>query len=404
MYLSAIPVAVSYLLLWNPPDWSDQAIFFYLIAVAVLIRTFITCYEIPSAALAAELTTEYDERTKLLSYRYLFGWIGGLTMFFAGLKIFLTPDENHPVGQLNRAGYAHYGIAAALLMFVAILISAGGTHSQIKHLPKPPPGKLELGRLAREMVGTLAHRSFLQILMASLFTAMAGGLVLSLNIYLNTYFWEFSSDQIANFTFASLTSALLAFAFAARLSGLFGKKPTAMTLMAVALVISALPIVLRLMGLFPQNGDPVLFPLIFALSITSTGASITAGILMSSMIADVVEDSELRTGRRSEGLFFAAAAFVAKAVSGIGIFSSAMIIQAVNFPKGAQPGQVPAEVIRNLGLVYVPTLAILYVLALIFTQGYRITRASHEESLRKLAAAKDLVDEGEPAGGTSKLG
>jgi Na+/melibiose symporter-like transporter len=177
-----------------------------------------------------------------------------------------------------------------------------------------------------------------------------------------------------------------------------------MTLMAVALVISALPIVLRLMGLFPQNGDPVLFPLIFALSITSTGASITAGILMSSMIADVVEDSELRTGRRSEGLFFAAAAFVAKAVSGIGIFSSAMIIQAVNFPKGAQPGQVPAEVIRNLGLVYVPTLAILYVLALIFTQGYRITRASHEESLRKLAAAKDLVDEGEPAGGTSKLG
>ena len=37
MYLSAIPVAVSYLLLWNPPNWSDQAIFFYLIAVAIVV-------------------------------------------------------------------------------------------------------------------------------------------------------------------------------------------------------------------------------------------------------------------------------------------------------------------------------------------------------------------------------
>lgn len=403
MYASAIPVAVSYLLLWNPPDWSDQAIFFYLIAVAILIRSFITCYEIPSAALAAELTTEYDERTKLLSYRYLFGWIGGLTMFFAGLRIFLTPDADHPVGQLNRAGYAHYGIAAAILMFVAIMVSALGTHGQIRNLPKPPPAKLELGRLAREMVGTLAHRSFLQVLMASLFTAMAGGLVLSLNIYLNTYFWEFTSAQISNFTFASLTAAVLAFVFAARLSSIFGKKPAAMTLMAAAMVISAVPIVLRLFGLFPANGDPILFPLIFALSITSTGSSIIAGILQSSMIADVVEDSELRTGRRSEGLFFAAAAFVAKAVSGIGIFASAMIIQSVNFPQDAKPGQVDPEIIRHLGLVYVPTLTVLYILAIVFTWGYRITRESHEESLRKLAAARDLVDEGERPGETAKL-
>ena len=66
--------------------------------------------------------------------------------------------------------------------------------------------------------------------------------------------------------------------------------------------------------------------------------SITASILISSMIADVVENSELKTGRRSEGLFFAAASFVNKAVSGIGIFASslillliAMIISVMNF-------------------------------------------------------------------------
>ncbi len=67
MYASALPVAVSYLLLWNPPHWSQTAMFFYLVAVAVVVRTFITCYEIPSAALAPELTDDYDQRTAFLS-------------------------------------------------------------------------------------------------------------------------------------------------------------------------------------------------------------------------------------------------------------------------------------------------------------------------------------------------
>ena len=102
MYAAAIPVAVSYLLIWNPPTgWSQPAQVAYLVAVAVLIRSFISCYEIPSAALAAELTTEYDERTRLLSYRYLFGWIGGLAMYGLALFVFLKPTPEYAVGQLN---------------------------------------------------------------------------------------------------------------------------------------------------------------------------------------------------------------------------------------------------------------------------------------------------------------
>lgn len=405
MYAAAIPVTVSYLLLWNPPRSLDhQGLFFYLIATAILIRSFITCYEIPSSALAAELTTEYDERTKLLSYRFLFGWIGGLAMYFAALKVFLRPDAAHKVGQLNVEGYAHYGLAAAILMLVAILVSAIGTHRQIPFLREAPHRKLSLGQLAREMVGTLAHASFLRVLAGSLCTAMAGGLILSISLYFATFFWELSSAQIALFTFSSLTAALFAFAAAPALSRRFGKKPSAMVLIALSLVIGCTPITLRLLGVFPPNGAPLLFPLLFLQNTVSTGFSITAGILMSSMIADVVEDSELRTGKRSEGLFFAASAFVAKAVSGIGIFASSMMLLVAKFPQGAKPGQVPAEVVRNLGLVYVPTIAVLYTVAILMLTGYRITRESHAESLRKLAAAADLVEEGEPAGAQSKLG
>jgi hypothetical protein len=54
-------------------------------------------------------------------------------------------------------------------------------------------------------------------------------------------------------------------------------------------------------------------------------------------------------------------------------------------------------------MIYVPTLIVLYVLSVLFMNGYRITRESHAESVRKLAAAADLEAEGEPASSQSKL-
>lgn len=396
MYAAAIPVALSYLLLWNPPQgWSHEALFVYLIVVAIIIRSFITMYEIPSSALAAELTTNYDERTKVLSYRYFFAWWGGLTMTLLALKVFLTPDAEHPVGQLNPAGYVTYGYVASGVMLAAILISAIGTHRHIPNLRIPPARKIGLGQLAKEMFGTLAHKSFLMLMGAGLFNAMAGGLILSLNLYFNTFFWQLSSGQIAFLALGNFISAALAFGFAAPLSKRLGKKNTAQLTKVAAFVISVAPITLRLLDILPANGSPALVPILFLQTTLSTAFSIISAILISSMIADVVEDSELRTGRRSEGLFFSAAAFVGKAVSGVGIFASSMILLAIGFPQNAKPGQVSQGVVDNLGVVFLVVLAVLYGAAILCVSLYRITREGHEESLRKLAAQAEQVDGGE---------
>jgi len=405
MYAAALPVAISYLLLWNPPDWSPQAQFYYLIGVAVVIRTFITFYEIPSAALGAELTTDYDERTTVMSYRYFFGWMGGITMTLLALQVFLKPDATHPVGQLNPAGYANYGIAASLLMFAAILISAGGTHRHVARLSVPPKREWTVGGLAREMVSTLAHRSFLVLLLTGLFNAMAQGVVLSLSLYFNTYFWNLSAGQISFFVVGNIVSAMLAFGFATPLSKLGGKKTTAIWCKLIALAIGAGPIALRLLGLFPENGHPAIVPILFAQTVFGTAFSIVSSILITSMIADVVEDSQLKTGRRSEGLFFSAAAFVAKAVSGVGILASGLILKAVAFPAQAKPGQVEASVVQNLGLVYLGGLSLMYFAAVALMSQYRITREGHQETVRRLAAeAEHLAEPGSPETERAGLG
>jgi Na+/melibiose symporter-like transporter len=404
MYAAAIPVAVSYAFLWRPPaGWSHEALLAYLFAFAVLIRSFISCYEIPSSALAAELTTEYDERTRLLSYRYLFGWAGGLAMYWLALQVFLKPDATHAVGQLNPAGYANYGVFAGGLMIFEILVTSIGTHKEIPNLREPPHAKTTLGQLAREMVGTLSNRTFLTLIASGLFYAMGIGLGFAINLYFTTYFWEFSSSQIGNFTFASLTAAIFAFWAAPRIAKRFDKKPAALVVIPLGIVLGVAPVVLRLMGLMPPNGAPVLYPLIFAVTVVYVGIGIVGTILFSSMIADTVENSELATGRRQEGLFFAAYAFINKSTTGAGIFGATMIVGAIGFPQGAKPGAVEPAIIANLGKVYVPVQLFLYGMAALILTRYRISRESHAETLAKLAAAADLSSEGEPAGAAADL-
>ncbi len=386
MYASALPVAASYGLLWNPPaGLSQPALLVWLIVVASLVRTLIDFYEIPSAALVAELTDDYHERTGVLSVRFFFGWWGGLAMAVLAYAVFLQPDAAHPVGVLNPGGYRRYGVAASVIMATAILVSAIGTHSAIPRLKRPPARRRRGVRGALgEARETLVHRTFLSLFCAGIFSSMAGGIVAALNIYLSTYFWELTSDQISLLVVANFVSAALAFALAPRLSLRLGKKHAAIVAGLCAVLLGPAPIVLRLLDAFPPNGSPALLPALFAVNTVVVALIITSSILASSMVADVVEDSEVKTGRRAEGLFVAANTLVQKAVSGIGVFASGLLLGAVGFPADARPGQVDPAVVRNLGLAYAPTIAVLYLIALAFLSAYPIDRARHEANLRTL--------------------
>jgi GPH family glycoside/pentoside/hexuronide:cation symporter len=387
MYAAALPVAASYWLLWSPPaGWGGRTLLVWFVAIAILVRVCIAVYEIPSAALVPELTDHYDERTSILSWRFLFGWWGGLTMAVLAYAVFLQPDAEHPVGVLNPAGYRRYGIVAALVMLTAVLVSALGTHHFIPRL-RPPPARRAagLGGILRELVETLSNRSFLALFAAGTFAAMAAGLAAALAIYLNTYFWELTSSQISLLVLGSFVSAAVAFGATPVLSRRLGKKTAAIAVSVAAIVGHTGPIVLRLAGTFPANGTRVLLPTLLVLNTVATAFVIMSGILTSSMVADIVEDSQLRTGRRSEGVFVAANGFVQKTVSGVGIFASSLLLGAIGFPRDARPGAVDPLVVRRLGLVYAPLVIALYAVALAFLSTYRISRATHEANLRRLA-------------------
>src|SRR5206468_2832406 len=110
-----------------------------------------------------------------------------------------------------------------------------------------------------------------------------------------------------------------------------------------------------------------------------------------SMIADVVEDSELKTGRRSEGLFFAGSSLIQKAVTGLGVFASGIVLWLAGFPSNAVPGHVDPEVVRRFALIYVPAVVVLYSISLMIVSFFPITREAHNENLRRLAEETALA-------------
>jgi len=386
LYGAAAPIALAYAAVWNPPHWSHAALFGYLIVCAVGVRALVSLYEVPSAALAAELTDHYDERSVLLSYRSFFAWIGGLSIQLLAFTVLLKPDATHKVGQLNPAGYVHYGTIAAAVMFVCMLASAAGTHHCIPSLKQPPPRRhLTFAQAFGEARQTLSNRSFLFLLVSTLASALMIGIAASLNQYFNTYFWGLTSRQIAGLTAGVFMSAFLALFLGPLVARRLGKRTTTMALFVGAVTIGIAPLMLRLAGLMPLNHTPALYWTIFTTSVTGVTLAIISLTMGGAMIADVVEEAELTTGRRSEGLFFAASTFVSKSVSGFGVLGASILIQLIGLKPGADPATVPAGVLRHLALLYCPLAITLYGTALLLLFGYKITRASHQDTLRRLA-------------------
>jgi glycoside/pentoside/hexuronide:cation symporter, GPH family len=388
MYVSALPCALFYYLLWNPPAGLGQwPLFWYLLATAIIVRLFIALYEVPSAALLAELTEDYDQRTSLVAYRFFFGYVGAVLMGVIALSVYLRPTAQQAVGLLNRAGYHGYSLAAATLMFLSILISTAGTHHYIPYLRAPPPRRaFNLSRDAREIRDALANRSFLSTIAFGFFSAMALGLVATLSVYFYTYYWELSADQISLLLLSALASAAAALMVAPAITRRMDKKRGAIVVSIITLLLAPGPIVLRLCGLFVDNSSPALMPILLIFTLVAGTMTVASGALVTSMLADTVEENELRTHQRTEGLYFAAAFFIQKCVSGLGIFAGGLILAWVKFPEGARPGLVPEQVLRHLALTYVPLIVVLLGISIVCITFYRIGRAGHNSNLSLLHA------------------
>jgi Na+/melibiose symporter-like transporter len=389
LYASAIPTAGTYFLIWNPPvGWSQGALFWYLLILAIAIRTAITFYETPSTALTPELAKSYDGRSALFGLRLFFAWVIGSIMTVANFTLifpaFATPAI--PNGQFNRDAYALYGMLASALILVAILVSAIGTHGHIGHLRAAPPTRsLGVKAIFREIFHTLANRDFTALFLANMFGAIAAGISSSLSFYFSAYFWGLSSQEIGLVTMTVFASAAFGAGLAPLVTRRLGKQRGAVVIGLLAGLILPLPIILRLFGLLPPNGDPSILWIVLVVTMVDVGLIICFQTLGASMLADLVEAAEVRTGKRNEGIFFAANTFIRKSVQGLGVMAASFVLTLAEFPTGASPDKVGPDSLWRLGATYVPAIWLVWTCMIVAVSRYRLSRADHETNLQALA-------------------
>jgi Na+/melibiose symporter-like transporter len=124
---------------------------------------------------------------------------------------------------------------------------------------------------------------------------------------------------------------------------------------------------------------------------TTAALATTGFIIVSSMIADVVEESQLKTGRRSEGLLFAVESLVRKVTTSFAALLPGLLIALVHFPNHARPGHVDHAILVRLALVYLPTYTALTLCSTSALLFYRINRGQHQDNLRRLDDAAAFV-------------
>ena len=385
LYTAAIPLGIIWLLLWHPPEMGQTGTIIWLFCTAVLARSLVAMCEVPSIALVPELTADYDERTRLMRYRFLFGWAGGLLMLIFAYGIFFTGEK----GMSDPVGYDAYSVWGALMMTGAVLISALGQHRHVAKQSPPAPRGVGLGHAFAEAKVTLSNRAFLWLVSAAVFGLINQGLTFALTNYQLGFLWQLQQMEMLYYALILFATVIVAFIIVPPLSARLGKKNAAILLALISMTFTSGLHGSWLLDLVPgaPNDPSILF--MFALVAMTNSAAVGMMMLTSSMMADVVEASQQETGRRSEGLFFAGYFFMQKCAVGIGTFAAGMILTFADFPQNAEPGRVDVAVLDGLALYYMGTVLTFGIIGVLVLRHFPISRESHNERLRVLNTAAE---------------
>ncbi len=390
MLASMLPLAVCFLLLFNPPQgWSGPALCAWLACVAVALRTFLTMFAIPHTAFGAELSGDYEERSLIVSYRTLLGWIAGIALPAIALTFFFSQSVGGTDGRLVRANYWTYAWVSFAVVIVAIAWTTFFTRKEIPHLPEGGPRrKLRLLDPARDVIDALQHRNFRCVFVALIFAGASAGVAVTLGYYANTYFWEFSSQQIAAIMLSSVIGVAVAFGTLRPLSRRFEKKHLFIGAILVMIANGCWFIGARLLDLLPANGAPILFWLAILNQIVLSASVMLQQTIGPSLVADIGDEHEAATGERRDGVFFAAMGFSMKIPTGIGQLAGGILIDLVGLQSGVEPGEVPGGVLFNLGLAAGPLVALSFLIPVWVLGGYDLDRERHAALRESLGSAR----------------
>ena len=389
MLAGSIPFGLAIVALFSPPDGLDQTqLFGWMLGGAIAVRLMLTLFYVPHLSLGAELVRDYHKRTSLIGYRVFFTYAGILLTSVIGFAVFFPPTEAFANGMLNKASYPKFGVFCAVLGTASMLLCVVGTrHTITDTLPAANQTNERSAWLAFiDVFRTLKLQSFRILFFAGILFATFAGIVQTLLVYVATYVFEFKPEQLAGLAGALVVGIIFASLVAQHLSRRLDKKKALAWCAIAGGTFAFSPQILYFGGFLEHLSVSGKFALVFSVNGISHIFFIAYVILIDSMLSDVIDEHELNSHRREEGLFFAARAFATKASYGLGSFFAGGGLDIIQFPTGASPESVSNEAVFKLAVLSGPMMFVLFATTVLVTSRYPLSAARHGEIMSAIAA------------------
>ncbi len=369
MILGSIPLGLSCILLWtiSPSDDQTFQIVYYTI-IALSFYTAFTAVLLPYSALSAELTQDYNERTNLISFRSAFS-IGGSILSLILAELIFSWINN------EEKQYLFLGLVAGLIAIISTYISILGTYQRYNKIQKYQPNYRPSSSLSlkEEISLIFTNFPFICVMIIYLCSWLSVQTIAAILPYFVINCMELSEAHFTRMAITVQGTALLMMLVWNFLSQKLGKK-------MIYLIGIPFTIVAEL-GLFLLQ--PGQTKLMYIIAVIAGIGIATAYIVPWSMLPDVLDLDELKTGERREGIFFAFLVQLQK----IGIAIALLVVGKILDSSGYIPGhttQQPETALWAIRMIIGPLPITLLIISFIFAYFYPITQAIHQDILSQI--------------------
>jgi GPH family glycoside/pentoside/hexuronide:cation symporter len=357
LLFAAVPLTLAFTLMWwRPPITQPLVLGIYFSLVFVVYELAATFAYMPYLALTPELTSEYDERTALMSARAFFSILGSLIAFTIPLMI---------VGEFNPENAGRVLLMGAVFGAVCIIplwMVFFGTRERKEFMHQPQPGVRQSIRSVRN------NRPFVFSLVIYLFTWVTIAIIQLIMLYYIKYVIgrEGNSDLIMATIFVTAMIALPAWEWISR------KLNKRLAYIAGVAFLAAVLSVLAGIGVS------------------------AAHIIPWSILPDAIEFGELQTGERHEGMFYSLITLAQKVAVSIALPLALLVLDRSGYVPNSD--LQPASAVTGIRLIAGPIPAVLLGLGILFAVLYPLGRENYTEIARLLEARRGKSAAADPRG------
>ena len=392
----ALVMGTLFTFVWTvPADFSEIMKMVYFVVMQIVFFTAYTVFAVPYNALTYEMTPDYNERTRVMAFVAFFhkvgemlcGWmlpiatalgvgIIGAAAMVDGKKILTMP-----------------GVLAMSAIFGLVVMAALGALPgvAVKERFQRQTGNQDKVKIIDGFKGALASPAFLILVVIIFLNTLAGVLAANIDQYLLIYFMNDGNIAAGLVQKAFLSSGYAVVGFAAIpaitwLATRFGKKGSLFfvyTLMVVGSIAKWW--VFRPGHTIYNVGGMAIDPIMMIDPLLCGPMWVAVKIMLSSMMADICDEDELKHGQRREGMFGAVFSWMEKLVVSVAASSAGFALAFAGFNPNLG-GDQAAETFLKIRLFLAGAPALAALLAIIALFFYPITA-------KRAAATRRILEE-----------